>query len=136
MNLLDVQKLIYENIKQLEYKYNEKYPVLDDYSLYQEANPPYVILSDLVVVENDTKTTEGMVVQQYIHLYSTYQGKKEILDMIQKVSEVMNFSTDSVYTKQGKTTIMGETSNQGLFVSDRKYDKFYHAVMIFKIYIY
>ncbi len=130
MNLSDIQKLIYEKMTQL------KYPVLDDYALYDQAEPPYVILSDLVLVDNDTKTTDGIIAQQYVNIYSTYQGKKEILDIVQEVGEIMNFSTDSVYTKQGKTTIMGETSNQGLFVSDRKYDKFYHAVMIFKIYIY
>ena len=129
MNLADIQKLIYEKMTQL------RYPILDDYALYDEAEPPYIILSDLVLMENDTKTTDGMVVQQYINIFSTYQGKKEILDIVQEVSEVMNFTEGSIYTKQGKTTIMGETSNQGLFVSDRKYDKFYHAVMIFKIYI-
>lgn len=129
MNLSDIQKLIYEKMTQL------RYPVLDDYALYEEAEPPYVILSDLVLVENNTKNTDGMIAQQYVNIYSTYQGKKEILDIIQEVGEVMNFSDGSVYTKQGTTTIMGETSNQGLFVSDRKYDRFYHAVMIFKIYI-
>ena len=122
MNLIEIQKLIYEKMNEL------RYPILDDYSLYEEAEPPYVILSDLVLAENNTKNTDGMIAQQYINIYSTYQGKKEILDIVQEVGEVMNFSTDSVYTKQGVTTIMGETSNQGLFVSDRKYDRFYHAV--------
>lgn len=83
-----------------------RYPILDDYSLYEEAEPPYVILSDLVLAENNTKNTDGMIAQQYINIYSTYQGKKEILDIVQEVGEVMNFSTDSVYTKQGVTTIM------------------------------
>ena len=129
MNLADIQKLIYEKMTQL------RYPILDDYALYEEAEPPYIILSDLDFSDNDTKTTEGMIVKFTAHIFSTYQGKKEILDIVQEVSEVMNFRTDSIYIKQGKTTIMGETSNQGVIVSDRKYDKFYHAVMIFKIYI-
>ena len=129
MNLSDIQKLIYEKMNKL------RYPILDDYALYEEAEPPYIILSNLILTENNTKNTDGMIAQQYINIYSTYQGKKEILDIVQEVGEVMNFSDGSVYTKQGTTTIMGETSNQGLFVSDRKYDRFYHAVMIFKIYI-
>ena len=129
MNLSDIQKLIYEKMTQL------RYPILDDYALYDQAEPPYIILSDLVLVENNTKNTDGMVVQQYINIYSTYQGKKEILDIVQEVGEAMNFSEDSIYTKQGKTTIMSNTGNQGLFASDKKYDKYYQAVMIFKIYI-
>lgn len=129
MNLSDIQKLIYEKMTQL------KYPILDDYALYEEAEPPYIILSDLVLVENNTKTTDGMIAQQYINIYSTYQGKKEILDIIQEVSEVMNFADGSVYTKQGKTTIMSDTGNKGFFASDKKYDKYYQAVMIFKIYV-
>lgn len=133
MNLADIQKLIYEKMTQL------RYPVLDDYALYDAAEPPYVILSDLDFSEDNTKNTDGMVVKFTAHVFSTYQGKKEILDIVQEVGEVMNFTTkindNIIYTKQGKTTVMGETSNQGLFVSDRKYDKFYHAVMIFKIYI-
>lgn len=129
MNLSDIQKLIYERMSQL------RYPVLDSYSLYDEAEPPYIILSDLELIENNTKTTNGIVAQQYISIHSTYKGKKEILDIIQEVSEVMNFNIDSIYTKQGKTTIMSDSDNKGLFASDKKYDKSYHAVMIFKIYI-
>lgn len=130
MDFIEIQRLIYERMKTLDY------PILDDYALYEEAEMPYVILSDLVLADNDTKNTEGLVVNQYVNIFSSYQGKKEVLEMAQRVSEVMNFRTDNIFVKQGKTTIMAETSNKGLFVSDRKYDKYYHAVLIFKIYIY
>lgn len=121
MDLIEVQKIIYDKISEL------KYPVVDDFVLYQETTPPYIQLSSLYISENNTKVEEGLYVEQYINIYSDYRGKKEILEIAQEVSEVMNFRTDSIYVKEDRKSIILDT--------DKNNNRFYHAVLIFKIYI-
>lgn len=121
MDLIEIQKIIYDKLKEL------KYPVVDDFVLYQETPPPYIQLSSLYISENNTKVEEGLYVEQYINIYSDYRGKKEILEIAQEVSEVMNFRTDSIYVKEDRKSIILDT--------DKNNNRFYHAVLIFKIYI-
>lgn len=121
MDLIEIQKIIYDKLKEL------KYPVVDDFVLYQETTPPYIQLSSLYISENNTKVEEGLYVEQYINIYSDYRGKKEILEIAQEVSEVMNFRTDSIYVKEDRKSIILDT--------DKNNNRFYHAVLIFKIYI-
>ena len=77
MDLLEVQRIIYERISLLNYT------IVDDFAIYQQANTPYIQISDLYINDDNTKNTEGMVVEQYISVYSSYKGKKEILEIIQ-----------------------------------------------------
>ena len=121
MDLIEIQKIIYDKLKEL------KYPVVDDFVLYQETTPPYIQLSSLYISENNTKVEEGLYVEQYINIYSDYRGKKEILDIAQEVCEVMNFRTDSIYVKEDRKSIILDI--------DKNNNRFYHAVLIFKIYI-
>jgi hypothetical protein len=121
MDLIEIQKIIYDKLKEL------KYPVVDDFVLYQETTPPYIQLSSLYISENNTKVEEGLYVEQYINIYSDYRGKKEILEIAQEVSEVMNFRTDSIYVKEDRKSIILDI--------DKNNNRFYHAVLIFKIYI-
>jgi prolyl oligopeptidase PreP (S9A serine peptidase family) len=125
IDLVDVQKLIYDRMSQLPYQ------VVDDYVLYQEVKPPFVQLGQLVIRDNDTKNTEGLVVEQYVNAISTYQGKKEILEMVQEVSELMKeleYEGYSIFIEEDDRTIIMDTDDNG--------NKFYHAVLIFRLNIY
>ena len=125
MDLLEVQRIIYERISLLNYT------IVDDFALYQEANTPYIQLSSLYINDDNTKNTEGMVVEQYISVYSSYKGKKEILEITQEISNIMKDRMTnedySIYIEEDRKTIMLDFDNNG--------NKFYHAILIFRLYI-
>ena len=84
IDLIKVQKFIFDRISQLSYT------IVDDFAIYEQAKTPYIQLSNLYIDNDNTKNTEGMVIQQYINVYSRYKGKKEILQIAQAISSVMN----------------------------------------------
>jgi hypothetical protein len=130
IDLLEIQKMIFERMSQLEYT------IIDEFSNYQEARMPYIELSSLYINENNTKNTDGIVVDQYVNAYSAYKGKKEILEMIQKISNIMKFRTDNLYVEQLTTTIKMDSDVKGTIFSDDTGNDYYHAVLIFKIFVY
>ena len=125
IDLIKVQKFVFDRISQLSYT------VVDDFAIYEQAKTPYIQLSNLYIDNDNTKNTEGMVIQQYINVYSSYKGKKEILQIAQAISSVMNGKAEieeySVYIEEDTKTIMLDFDNNG--------NIFYHSVMIFKIHI-
>lgn len=125
IDLIKVQKFIFDRISQLSYT------IVDDFAIYEQAKTPYIQLSNLYIDNDNTKNTEGMVIQQYINVYSRYKGKKEILQIAQAISSVMNGKAKieeySVYIEEDTKTIMLDFDNNG--------NIFYHSVMIFKIHI-
>ena len=125
IDLIQVQKLVYDRLSTLEY------PVVDEFTLYQEVEPPYIQLGSLYISDNNTKNSEHMVVQQYINIYSAYAGKKEILEISQAVSEVMKdkmvYEEYTIYIKEDRKTIILDM--------DKNDNRFYHAVLIFNLHI-
>ena len=138
VDLIEIQKLVYDRLSTLEY------PVVDEFTLYQEVEPPFIQLGSLYINDTNTKNSEHMIVQQYINIYSAYAGKKEILEISQAVSEVMKdkmeYATNyidinnnlkdvtySIYIKEDRKTIMLDM--------DKNDNRFYHAVLIFNLHI-
>ena len=138
IDLIKVQKLVYDRLSTLEY------PVVDEFTLYQEVEPPFIQLGSLYINDTNTKNSEHMIVQQYINIYSAYAGKKEILEISQAVSEVMKdkmeYATNyidinnnlkdvtySIYIKEDRKTIMLDMDKNG--------NRFYHGVLIFNLHI-
>ena len=125
VDLIEIQKLVYDRLSTLEY------PVVDEFTLYEETEPPYIQLGSLYISDNNTKNSEHMIVQQYINIYSAYAGKKEILEISQAVSEVMKdkmvYEEYTIYIKEDRKTIMLDM--------DKNDNRFYHAVLIFNLHI-
>ena len=138
VDLIEIQKLVYDRLNTLEY------PVVDEFTLYEEVEPPFIQLGSLYINDTNTKNSEHMIVQQYINIYSAYAGKKEILEISQAVSEVMKdkmeYATNyidinnnlkdvtySIYIKEDRKTIMLDMDKNG--------NRFYHAVLIFNLHI-
>lgn len=138
VDLIEIQKLVYDRLSTLEY------PVVDEFTLYQEVEPPFIQLGSLYINDTNTKNSEHMIVQQYINIYSAYAGKKEILEISQAVSEVMKdkmeYATNyidinnnlkdvtySIYIKEDRKTIMLDMDKNG--------NRFYHGVLIFNLHI-
>ena len=116
-----------------------KYPVLD-YVEFDSVNPPIIRLGNLYFDDNSVKNNEGIKAQQYINIYSTYSGKKEAIEMMDVVDKAMKSLTidgHDVRVKQGNLRLYVDKDRfSSIFQRmDRNNNKFYHAVLVYDIYI-
>ena len=149
INYLDIQEAIWNTLSSIN-----KYTVVD-YIGFDEIEPPFIRLGNLYFDDNSVKNGEGVKAQQYINIYSTYSGKKEILEMMDEVSRSManiknidvtyigddmniTIKRHNVHIKRGHTSINLAKDQLGSIHlrMDKTNNKFYHAVMVFDIYIY
>ena len=135
INFIKVQEAIWEAMNTIT-----KYPVLD-YVEFDSINPPIIRLGNLYFDDNSVKNNEGIRVQQYINIYSTYSGKKEAIEMTDEVNRAMKtvaIDGHQVDVKQGNLRLYVDKDKTGSIFQrmDRNNNKFYHAVLVYDIYIY
>ena len=149
INYLDIQEAVWNAISSIN-----KYTVVD-YIEFDEIEPPFIRLGNLYFDDNSVKNGEGVKAQQYINIYSTYSGKREILEMMDEVNRSMvniknidiahidsnmNVTVErhDVHVKKGHISINLAKDQLGSIHlrMDKNNNKFYHAVMVFDIYIY
>ena len=149
INYLDIQEAIWNAVSSIN-----KYTVVD-YIEFDEIEPPFIRLGNLYFDDNSVKNGEGIKAQQYINIYSTYSGKREILEMMDEVNRSMvniknidiahidsnmNVTVErhDVHVKKGHISINLAKDQLGSIHlrMDKNNNKFYHAVMVFDIYIY
>ena len=134
INFIDIQEAIWNAISTIT-----KYPVLD-YVEFDSVNPPIIRLGNIYFDDNSVKNNEGIKVQQYVNIYSTYSGKKEAIEMMDEVDKVMKSLTidgHEVRVKQGNLRVYVDKDRTGSIFQrmDRNNNKFYHAVLVYDIYI-
>ena len=132
INFIKVQEAIWEAVNTIT-----KYPVLD-YVEFDSINPPIIRLGNLYFDDNSVKNNEGIKVQQYINIYSTYSGKKEAIEMMDEVNRAMKTVTidgHEVRVKQGNLRVYVDKDRTGSIFQrmDRNNNKFYHAVLVYDI---
>ena len=135
INYLDIQEAIWNALSSIN-----KYTVVD-YIGFDEIEPPFIRLGNLYFDENSVKNGEGVKAQQYVNIYSTYSGKKEIIQMMDEVNRVMdniNIEGHQVRIKKGHMSLSLAKDQLGSIHlrMDKNNNKFYRAVMVFDIYIY
>ena len=135
INYLDIQEAIWKAVSSIQW-----YPVVD-YIEFDEMEPPFIRLGNLYFDENSVKNGEGVKAQQYVNIYSTYSGKKEIIQMMDEVNRVMdniNIEGHQVRIKKGHISLSLAKDQLGSIHlrMDKNNNKFYRAVMVFDIYIY
>ena len=135
INFIKVQEAIWEAMNTIT-----NYPVLD-YVEFDSINPPIIRLGNLYFDDNSVKNNEGIRVQQYINIYSTYSGKKEAIEMMDEVNRAMKtvaIDGHQVDVKQGNLRLYVDKDRTGSIFQrmDRNNNKFYHAVLVYDIYIY
>ena len=149
INYLDIQEAVWNAVSSIN-----KYTVVD-YIEFDEIEPPFIRLGNLYFDDNSVKNGEGVKAQQYINIYSTYSGKREILEMMDEVNRSMvniknidiahidsnmNVAVErhDVHVKKGHISINLAKDQLGSIHlrMDKNNNKFYHAVMVFDIYIY
>ena len=134
INFIKVQEAIWEAMNTIT-----KYPVLD-YVEFDSINPPIIRLGNLYFDDNSVKNNEGIKAQQYINIYSTYSGKKEAIEMMDEVNRAMKtvaIDGHDVRVKQGNLRLYVDKDRTGSIFQrmDRNNNKFYHAVLVYDIYI-
>ena len=135
INYLDIQEAIWKAVSSIQW-----YPVVD-YIEFDEMEPPFIRLGNLYFDDNGVKNGEGVKAQQYVNIYSTYSGKKEIIQMMDEVNRVMdniNIEEHQVRIKKGHMSLSLAKDQLGSIHlrMDKNNNKFYRAVMVFDIYIY
>ena len=134
INLIDVQEGIWNALSSIT-----EYTVVD-YIEFDSIVPPFIRLGNLYFDDNSVKNNEGIRAQQYINIYSTYSGKKEIIEMMEAVNTAikkLKINGHQVTVKQGHLSL-GLTKDQtgSIFQRlDRNNNKYYHAVLVYDIYI-
>ena len=127
INILEVQQAIWEQLS------NSKYVVVD-YVDYNTIEPPYVQLGELYIDDDSVKNRKGLRCEQYINLYSTYDGKKELLEMIEDVNELM-LGLDIGYVSRGSQSVMLVLDRKNTYENRDSQVKYYHALLKYEIYI-
>ena len=134
ISFVDIQDGVWKAISKIT-----KYTVVD-YIEFDSIDPPLIRLGNIYFDDDSVKNNEGVKAQVYVNIYSTYSGKKEILDMMDEVNRVMENVTvegRQVRVKQGNLRLYIDKDRTGSIFQrmDRNNNKFYHAVLVYDIYI-
>ena len=115
----DYQKLLYLALKKTEYKVFDEVPI--------DETLPLITISDYVLSEGDMKSN-GYKIQQQIDLYSQYEGKKQVNEMVASVlKEVKNICDTGIndsYFVGFVILLESEVSRMedGLYVANLKFE--------------
>ena len=115
----DYQKLLYLALKKTGYKVFDEVPI--------DETLPLITISDYVLSEGDIKS-DGYKIQQQIDLYSQYEGKKQVNEMVASVlKEVKNICDTGInesYFIGFVTLLESEISRMedGLYVANLKFE--------------
>ena len=89
----DYQRIIYNKLLETGYKVFDEVP--------ENENLPVIMIGDYVLTEGETKD-DDYIIQQKIDLYSLYDGKKEVNEMvsitIEKVKEASQTEVSEEYS--------------------------------------
>ena len=110
INYLDIQEAIWKAVNSIHW-----YTVVD-YIEFDEMEPPFIRLGNLYFDDNSIKNGEGVKAQQYINIYSTYSGKKEIIQMMDEVNRVMDnveIEGHQIRIKKGHVSLSLATAQLG-----------------------
>ena len=115
----DYQKLLYLALKKTGYKVFDEVPI--------DETLPLITISDYVLSEGDMKSN-GYKIQQQIDLYSQYEGKKQVNEMVASVlKEVKNICDTGINESYfiGYVTLLESQvlrMEDGLYVANLKFE--------------
>ena len=115
----DYQKLLYLALKKTGYKVFDEVPI--------DETLPLITISDYVLSEGDMKSN-GYKIQQQIDLYSQYEGKKQVNEMVASVlKEVKNICDTGINESYfiGFVTLLESQvlrMEDGLYVANLKFE--------------
>ena len=122
----DYQKLLYLALKKTGYKVFDEVPI--------DETLPLITISDYVLSEGDMKSN-GYIIQQQIDLYSQYEGKKQVNEMVasvlKEVKDICDTEINESYFIGFVTLLESEISRMedGLYVANLKFEIHLEEVM-------
>lgn len=123
----DYQKLLYLALKKTGYKVFDEVPI--------DETLPLITISDYVLSEGDMKSN-GYKIQQQIDLYSQYEGKKQVNEMVASVLKEVKEIENTIVNEDGYfigfvTLLESEISRMedGLYVANLKFEIHLEEVM-------
>ena len=122
----DYQKLLYLALKKTGYKVFDEVPI--------DETLPLITISDYVLSEGDMKSN-GYKIQQQIDLYSQYEGKKQVNEMVasvlKEVKNICDIKINDSYFVGFVTLLESEVSRMedGLYVANLKFEIHLEEVM-------
>ena len=122
----DYQKLLYLALKKTGYKVFDEVPI--------DETLPLITISDYVLSEGDMKSN-GYKIQQQIDLYSQYEGKKQVNEMVasvlKEVKEICDTGINDSYFIGFVTLLESEISRMedGLYIANLKFEIHLEEVM-------
>lgn len=115
----DYQKLLYLALKKTGYKVFDEVPV--------DETLPLITISDYILAEGDIKT-DGYKIQQQIDLYSQYEGKKQVNEMVasvlKEVKDICDTGINESYFIGFVTLLESQVlrMEDGLYVANLKFE--------------
>ena len=103
------------------------YPVHDD--VPKNAKCPYIKLGTNRGNDNSNKTNRAYKDYQYIDVFSEYRGKKEVMQIMKQVNDLLQNKTITLENMQAflylnSSEILEQTDAEG---------KYYHGILIYRI---
>lgn len=118
---IELQEKLYALLSTLSY------PVYDD--VPKNAKCPYIKLGTNRGNDNSNKTNRAYEDYQYIDVFSEYRGKKEVMQIMKQVNDLLQNKTITLENMQAflylnSSEILEQTDANG---------KYYHGILIYKI---
>ena len=129
----DVFRAIYSKLKTLPYEVYDEVP--------KTAKNPHIRIDASYNIDKSGKNYDGIVYYQYIHVFSTYNGRKEILEMVDSIIELLSedIETDEfvAYSALERNDITTKAATVGGDVTGYYINEQYrHALLEYRFIIY
>nr|DAZ67744.1 MAG TPA: hypothetical protein [Caudoviricetes sp.] len=118
---IELQEKLYALLSTLSY------PVYDD--VPKNAKCPYIKLGTNRGNDNSNKTNLAYKDYQYIDVFSEYRGKKEVMQIMKQVNDLLQNKT---ITLENEQAFLYLNSSEILEQKDAE-GKYYHGILIYRI---
>ena len=125
----DVFKAIFDKIKTLPYNVYDEVPT--------GAANPHIRVDYSTELENSGKDYDSKIYYQYIHVFSTYKGRKEVLqitdDVLKALSDEIETDAFIMYPQLERNEITTESDNIGGSIKGAHANETYrHSIIVMK----
>jgi hypothetical protein len=97
----------------------------------QDTDYPYVVIGNINVINRGTKSLDGNEYNVDIDVWSTYRGKKEISDAMERIYELLH---DTTYTVSGANMVISQVRNTITLVENDGITR--HGVLSLSVIVY
>ena len=97
----------------------------------QDTDYPYVVIGNINVINRGTKSLDGNEYNVDIDVWSTYRGKKEISEAMERIYELLH---DTTYTVSGANMVISQVRNTITLVENDGITR--HGVLSLSVIVY